>query len=472
MDRKPDTYFKNIIARRDPRYDGRFYFGVKTTGIYCRPICPAKPKPENILIFRSPSEAERAGYRPCLRCHPDLAPGMKRVSEAERLVSRALRVIQASPLENLTIQTLADELQVTDRHVRRLFEQYLGASPIEIMITQRLHLAKQMIQETSAPLTEIAFAVGFQSIRRFNEAFKDGYHSSPSSLRKEGESPQKGPWSLKIPIRLPYDWEQVMAYLKRHETYGLEHVEAHRYRRFIPKGKKFGVLIVSPALQRDYLTAEFLDIPLREIRFLLARVKNLFDTDHNPLHLPRSGKRRGAGIRVPGSFDPFETAISIILSQLVSTEQAKQTLKKLVCRYGRLIGHHETLEVFEFPQPRALAQAHVQAIGLPRARARAIRELSRGVSDGSIDFTAQGGLTEMKERLLRIHGIGPWTATMIAMRCLNDGDAFPESDLVIEKVVKKNLVDPAAWTSSRAYLTHIVWREYGRQKENEDELRL
>jgi len=465
MDMKPDAYFKAIIARRDPRYDGRFYFGVKTTGIYCRPICPAKPKPENILIFRSPAEAERAGYRACLRCHPDLAPGMKRPQQAERLVSQALRIIQTSPHEELSVQTLAEALAVTDRHLRRLFGRCLGASPVEIMITQRLHFAKQMIQETSASLTEIAFAVGFQSVRRFNEAFKDRYRSSPSSFRKHGAAAAAGSLSLKVPIRLPYDWDSVLAYLRRHETYGLEHVENARYRRYVPRGKKFGLITVCRSSAKDYLTAEFLDIPLSGVRVLLARVKNLFDTDHNPLHLPGPGKRLARGIRVPGSFDPFETAVSILLSQRISTEHAKRALKKVVCRYGRRIGLHEGREVFEFPSPRTLARANVETAGLPKAQARAVRGLALGVLKGTLDLTAQGGLAEMKERLLRIHGIGPWTATMIAMRCLGDVDAFPESDLVIQKALKNTLADPAAWTSSRAYLAHSVWRDFGRKKE-------
>jgi AraC family transcriptional regulator of adaptative response / DNA-3-methyladenine glycosylase II len=244
----------------------------------------------------------------------------------------------------------------------------------------------------------------------------------------------------------------------------VERVDENQYRRYVPRGKKFGIVTVTHPAGKEYLIAEFQDIRLTDIRVLLARVKNLFDTDHNPLHIPRSGRRMAQGIRVPGSFDPFETAVSIILSQLVSTEHAKQALKKVVCRFGRRIGRHEGQDVFEFPSPKTLSRANVRVIGLPKARARAIGELARGVLKGAIDFTAHGDLAEMQERLLAIHGIGPWTATMISMRCLNDADAFPEFDLVIQKVLKKKVIDQAAWTSSRAYLTHSVWREYGRPK--------
>ena len=464
MDEKNDDLFKQIIARRDPRYDGRFYFGVKTTGIYCRPVCPAKPKPENILIFRSPSEAERAGYRACLRCHPDLAPGMKMPEESERLVAQALRVIQSAPSEELDVPSLADSLGVSDRHLRRVFDDQLGASPVEILITQRLHFAKQMIQETAMPMTEIAWAAGFRSIRRFNEAFQQCYRTSPSAFRKAGTTRRSGSLLLRIPIRLPYDWESVLAYLRRHETFGVERVVNNRYRRFIVHGKKIGVLTVSHKPGHDFLTADFLDIPLMEVRVLLARVKNLFDTDHNPLHLP-GGVLDSDGIRVPGSFDPFEAAVSIILSQLVSTDHARLALKKLILRFGRKAGSYEGNDVYEFPSAKTLSRADIARIGLPKARARAIGELARLVHRKKIDFAAHGNLIEAKQKLLAIHGIGPWTATMIAMRCLNDVDAFPEFDLVIQRVLQKKEVNPAIWASSRAYLTHSIWRDHGRRKE-------
>jgi AraC family transcriptional regulator of adaptative response / DNA-3-methyladenine glycosylase II len=396
MDEKPDAYFRNIIARRDPRYDGRFYFGVKTTYIYCRPVCPAKPKPENIVIFRSPSEAERAGYRACLRCHPDLAPGTKRVNDAEQRVSQALRIIQSRSDGPLTVGTLAASLRITDRHLRRIFEEHLGASPWETLNTQRLHFAKQMIQETPASMTDIAFAAGFQSIRQFNDAFKESYRTSPTSFRKRGSARGvAGALSLKVPVRLPYDWNYVLAYLKRHETYGLEWVEKNRYRRVVPRGKTFGMITVSHLPGRDYLTADFRNVPLGDIRRLLGRVKNLFDTDHNPLHLPRSDSHATEGIRVPGSFDPFETSVSIILAQVVSTEHAKQKLKKLVCRYGDRIGEDEGHAVYAFPSPRTLALADVKILGLPRARARAVSELARGVWKKAVDFNACADLSKM-----------------------------------------------------------------------------
>jgi AraC family transcriptional regulator of adaptative response / DNA-3-methyladenine glycosylase II len=455
-----DAYYKAIIARRDRRFDGRFYFGVKTTGIYCRPVCPAKAKPENMIVFKSGSEAEKAGYRPCLRCHPDLAPGHRMYDPAHQVIARALKMVNEAPDDGFNIKTLARKLNMTDRHLRRIFDQHLGVSPVELLITRRLHFAKQMIQETLVPLTDIVFAVGFGSIRRFNEAFKEKYTRTPSSFRKPGREPAADGLILKIPIRLPYDWAVVLAYLGRHEAYGIEEVRDDRYRRFVPQGKTSGTVTVSHQPGTDFLQAQFVNVPLTSLRGILARLKNLFDTDHNPLHLPAVKAPMTRGIRVPGSFDPFETAVSIILSQLVSTEHARLALKKLIRRFGRKMSSAQDPDVFAFPTAKILARAAIERIGIPKTRARAIRELAQTVSTGAINFRSQPDLETAKQTLLDIHGIGPWTATLIAMRCLGDADAFPEQDLVIHRVLKKKNTDSSAWVSSRAYLTHCLWRDF------------
>ena len=372
-----DQELKNIIARRDRRYDGRFYFGVKTTHIYCRPTCPARPKPENIVIFKSVTEAEAHGFRPCLRCRPDVAPGSKLLDGTWNTVSRALRLIQNSSDDELNVEVLSETLGVTSRHLRRLFDEHLGASPIEVMITQRLHFAKQAVQETMLPISEIAFASGFQSIRRFNEAFKVRFHKSPKEYRTHKIRDRTGERLVfRISTHSPYDWDTVLAYLRRHETFGIEKVAENCYLRFIPRGgSSFGSLEVSRPQKKDWLDVAFQNIPLSEIRILLARIKILFDTDHNPVHLPGSKSLKPRGIRVPASFDPFETAISIILSQLVSTEQAKRRLKTVVERFGQQISVEPA--VFEFPSPTILAKAPLEELGLTRTMAGATRTVSR-----------------------------------------------------------------------------------------------
>jgi AraC family transcriptional regulator of adaptative response / DNA-3-methyladenine glycosylase II len=452
---------KKIIARRDRRFDGRFYFGVKTTGIYCRPICPTKPHPKNIVLFKSATEAENAGYRPCLRCRPDLAPGHRMSEMSEQIVARALGVMGDMFEEDLTVPKLAHTVGVTDRHLRRLFDEQLGASPIEIMITQRLHFAKHMVQATKGSITEIAFAAGFQSLRRFNEVFKNRYHRTPSQMRKVQTTVVSDAITVKLPIRPPYDWQHVLCYLKRHETFGIERVSENEYQRFITRGDTFGALIVSRDRSENFLNVQCLGIPLKEIRPLLVRLRNLFDTDHNPAYLPSSKRVRTEGVRVVGAFDPFETAISILLSQFVSTAHARTILKRVVQKFGRVIGADESRDIFEFPPPAALVQAAIEELGVPRTKAQAIRDLARGVMNGTIDFKAHGEFSSITAALRAIKGVGPWTAAMIAMRCLGNPDAFPAGDLIVQRAVEKKLVDPDEWRSLRAYLTHYVWREFG-----------
>lgn len=452
--------FKRIIARRDPRFDGRFFFGVKTTRIYCRVTCPARPKPENIIIFKSPSEAEAYGYRACLRCRPDVAPGSKLLDGTWNTVSRALRLMQTRTEDGTTIESLADSLGVTSRHLRRLFDEHLGASPIEIMITGRLHFAKQMIVETAIPISEIAFAAGFQSIRRFNEAFKSRFKKSPSEFRAKSE-PLTSEWQLKLPIHLPYDWTTVIQYLKRHETYGVEKVSDDRYQRFVIFKDSFGSFTVTKSAKSSHLNVLFENIPIQQVQRILARIKMLFDTDHNPTHIPRSATLRSEGVRVPTSFEPFETAVSIILSQLVSTEQAKARLKKLVIRFGRVMDAEK--EVFQFPGPEVLVDARLEELGLTKTMAEAIRQLAAAIRNKKIDFLTPVDFTTVTENILALRGIGPWTAQMIAMRCLGHPDAFPASDLIVQRALEQNIISQEDWPSVRSYLTHCLWRDYSEQ---------
>lgn len=460
--------YKKIIQRRDPRYDGRFYFGVKTTHIYCRPVCPARPKPENIVIFKSASQAEKAGYRPCKRCHPDLAPGSKLLEGTTVSVGRALRLIDeaitASSDEELSVQTLAEKLGMSDRHLRRLFEEHLGASPIEIITTKKLHFARLLVMETQGPLADIALAAGFKSVRRFNEAFKEFYNLAPSELRKEhAEKIPKDQIILHLSIRAPYDWASIMAFLGRHETYGLEEVHPDYFLRYIPHGKGYGTLKVSYEPRKSALKLELTNIHLLMVRPLISSLKSLFDTEHNPNDLPKSKKVHANGIRIPGAFDNYETAVSIILGQLVSTVLAKAKMKDLVLKYGKKISKKsEAKDVYIFPSPALLKDAKLEELGMTRHKANAIRELSRLVESKEIVISKTADLEETRKKLLAIKGIGPWTVEMIAMRCMGDTNAYPKKDLIIARAIESGLVDEDEWSSSKAYLTHILWREYGK----------
>jgi AraC family transcriptional regulator of adaptative response / DNA-3-methyladenine glycosylase II len=453
MRTRDEHNFRKIIERRDPRYDGRFYWGVITTRIYCRPICPARPKPENIRIFKSSTEAEKAGFRPCLRCRPDLAPGSQRWEGTGVSVARALRLMDERAGETLSIAELAECLGISDRHLRRLFLEHLGASPVSIMGHRRLHLARQLIVETNLPLTEIAFAAGFQSIRRFNEAFQELYRRPPSAFRKGVTDDSHAGLRLRLSVRPPYDWVTILGFLRRHQTYGVERVDEASYVRYFPMGNQAPGQ-VSVIFAKDALELEFQHIQLTALRPLMARLRHLFDADHNPEDLPHNTGRKPQGIRIPGSFDPFETAVSIILSQLVSAAQARTLMQRLIMAHGHRLTDDE---IFAFPSPEVLKSAGLESLGLTRQKAEAVRELSRLLSAGTLRLSRTAGLSATRKVLAGIPGVGPWTLELIAMRCLGDADAFPRKDLIVQRLGAE---DEDQWLSQRSYLTQLIWRDY------------
>lgn len=437
-----------IINNRDPAYDGRFYFGVKTTKIYCRPVCPAKPLEKNILLFKSPTEAEKNGYRACKRCRPDLFPGQRLVDEKYVILSYALDLIDEFP-EWETVEELAGKLAISSRHLRRLFHDYLGATPNEVMTTRRLHLAKKFLLETHYKIIDIAFAVGFKSLRRFNESFKERYGEAPSSFRKKDNAKKMKECTLiRQFVRKPYHWDYVLDYLDRHLIYGQEEVREGRYIKFFENSGKVEVCYSQSASCLEY---RFFDLSLKEIRENLPKLNQLLDTKSLPTFLPLK-----SGIRVPASYEPFETAVSIIIGQLISTAQAKERVKKLIEAFGR--------DKKYFPLPHQLMNEELEKIGITRVKASAIRELARLVHEKEISFDNYLLKDEIKEKLLMIKGIGPWTVEMISMRCLSDIDAFPKTDLIVKRVLDKGIVDESKWIGRRAYLCHFIWEKYGKEK--------
>lgn len=453
--------YRKIIANRDPRYDGQFYFGVKTTKIYCRPICPARPKPENIILFRSPTEAEKNLYRPCKRCHPDIGPNSGYHLGTNNTVNRALKYIDQHHKRNLSVPDLAEVLGVTDRHLRRLFDEYLGASPIEVIQTQRLHLAKQLLESTTGPITEIAYAVGFKSLRRFNESFKARFQKSPSSIRQSSSHHLKTNASFKftIPVHEPYDWESTISFLKRHQANGIEIVEAHQYLRFInlqQKGvKALSYFTVQRPKKGSRLLVEFHNIPLIEVKSILVKIKDLFDTNHNPHYLPDSH----IGIRNPGSFDFYETGISIIFNQLVSNQVARSQLAKFIKKFGNPIGEYQNQQIYAFPSPKDLQDQNLNNLGLTKSKISAIEGFTKLVLDLHSNKKFMLDPESLKAELLKIKGIGHWTTEMILMRCLGHPDAFPKNDLVIKRRIEDNPSLPQKWIGYRSYLTQHLWKQ-------------
>ncbi len=451
--------YKQIILRRDPRYDGRLYFGVTTTKIYCRPVCPARPKPENIIIYKSTSEAEKAGCRACLRCRPDLAPGNKFINPGENIARNGLRLIEESTMGEQSVDSIASALGLSGRHLRRVFEEQFGASPIEIIQTRKLHLAKHLLLETREPITEIAFAAGFNSVRRFNEAFKTAYRMAPSKIRTEKRCKvHKGDGiTLTLIVRKPYDFGSVLSFLKRHAARGIEIVTNNSYQRYVSDQKSYSTIKVTMNKKQDALLVNLRGFKLDQISPVLLTIRRMFDIDHNPAHLPVTPTIRQTGVRVPGSFDPFEVAVSIILSQLVSIQQATGKLAALIEKFGTPINGED---IYSFPGPATLMVAEIEKIGITRSKANAIRVLSEMVHKGELGFSYSADLPETRKQLLAIKGIGPWTTEMIMMRCFGDADAFPESDLIIKRALDQNLVDEAMWKTNRSYMTHTIWNEF------------
>lgn len=473
MDISNKQLLYKIVCARDKRYDGRFYCGVHTTGIYCRPICPARPKIENITFYRSSAEAEKEGFRACLRCRPDLAPNSVQWNGTAAIVGRALSMISRGDVDENSLEQFANKLGVSDRHLRRLFEEHLGASPIEIASSKRLHLAKQLLVQSNMPVTDIAFASGYQSIRRFNEAFKKNFQSAPSVFRKSRSDILDGRSNfitIEIPIIAPFDWNHIYEFLKNHRADGVESFADGHYQRNFLIENKVGYLDISFDVAKECLLAKISVSNPTQLRCIIEKVRDLFDTRLNPHAHHDQFKTKNPiaslyikelGIRVPGAWEPFETAISIILGQLVSLDQARFKIKKLIEVLGTKISHPELDTCSHlFPSAKVLAEANYKSIGVTKVREHALRELSRLVWEKKIDLSRSADIEKTKAQLLGIKGIGPWTVEMIAMRCLGDTNAFPRTDLIVKRALEHHKNIKGDWSPWNAYVTLMLWKKY------------
>jgi AraC family transcriptional regulator of adaptative response / DNA-3-methyladenine glycosylase II len=460
---------------RDPRFDGRFFVGVLTTRIYCRPICPARsPKEENVRYFPTAAAAAEAGLRPCLRCRPESAPATPAWAGTSATVSRALRLISESALGEGGIDTLAGRLGVGSRHLRRLFLQHLGASPVSVAQTRRLHFAKKLIDETRLPMQEIAFASGFGSIRRFNACFRKTYDRAPGQLRKLGHQATAlptGEYLFKLRFRPPFRWNELMEFLAPRAIPGVELVEAGVYRRIFSLHDQVGW--IDAALDKPG-SAIALRIYYPQPRFLFSivdQVRRLFDLSADPrgiaVHLGRDSILSGSidakpGLRLPGCWDGFELAIRAILGQQVTVRGATTLAGRLVREFGIPVDVTPGL-TYLFPPPEKLADANFSRVGLPQARAHAIRSLARAVADGHIRFSGVVNVEEFLSRLRELPGIGDWTAQYVAMRALNEPDAFPSTDLGLFRAAgfdnaRQLEARAEAWRPWRAYAAMYLWQ--------------
>lgn len=459
---------------RDARFDGRFFIAVTSTRIYCRPICPARsPKDENIRYYPTAAGAEAAGFRPCLRCRPEASPGTPAWLGTSGLVSRGLRLIGEGALDREGVEALSDRLGITARHLRRLFLQHVGATPLEVALTRRGHFAKKLLDETALSFSAVAFAAGFGSVRRFNAHMQRTYSRTPTELRRK-RSPASAPmdsYRLSLAYRPPLDWAALMGFLAARATPGVELVDASGYRRTIAIGDQIGTMAVSlsPAKPAIELEVRFPDS--RALLVIVERVRRMFDLGADPAvmaqHLggdPWLGPvlARHPGIRTPGAWDGFELSVRAILGQQVSVAAATTIAGRLATRFGRAIEGVDGLDRI-FPTPTQLAAAPIEEAGVIGARAETIRTLARAVIDGRVGFATASTPEVVTRALESLPGIGPWTAQYIAMRALGEPDAFMSGDLILRQMAggltARALEQHAErWRPWRAYAVMLLWQ--------------
>ena len=454
---------------RDPRFDGKFFIAVTSTKIYCRPICPARsPKDENIRYYPTAAAAQAAGFRPCLRCRPEAAPGTPAWSGTSSVVSRALRLITEGALDSDGVDALADRLGVTARHLRRLFVQHLGATPIDVALTRRVHFAKKLIDETGLPISQIAFASGFGSLRRFNGEIRRIYSRTPTELRKlsRRQSVSGECYRFRLAYRPPYDWAAAIGFLAARATPGVESVDGNGYQRTIELDGKTGSIGVSPASDAPALVLEVRFGDPRSLLTIVERVRRMFDVGADPSvigaelsldPLLKGPWARHAGIRTPGSWDPFELTVRAIVGQQISVSAATTIAGRIAERWGTPTGSTGLTRLF--PTPAQLVDASLEEAGIISARASTLRALARAVLDQQVCFDG----ASIAESLRAIPGIGEWTAQYVAMRALNEPDAFPSGDLVLRRMagdLSARELDrrSEAWRPWRAYAVMLLWQ--------------
>jgi AraC family transcriptional regulator, regulatory protein of adaptative response / DNA-3-methyladenine glycosylase II len=482
MDMDDDACYR-AIETRDRRFDGRLFVAVTTTGIYCRPFCPAPtPKRKNVRFFPTAASAQEAGFRPCLRCRPEISPELAFWNGSSNTVSRALRLIEAGALDDASVESLATRLGMGERQLRRLFRQHLGASPTAVAQTRRILLAKQLIQDTGLPMTEVAAAAGFGSIRRFNETFQHLYKRSPTELRRAGATERSvgttGAIAVRLGFRPPYDWDAMLSFLRARAIPGIEIVSRERYARTIAIGHGRGVLVVEPT--DGYCLKATVRFPeLRQLPAIIARVRRVFDLAADPVaigtHLaqdpvlvPLIAAR--PGLRVPGAWDGFELAVRALLGQQIAVSAATQLAGKLVAQYGEELidlaaRDHGLTHVF--PTPRQLSGSDMAGVGMPQARRVALRALAAAVVADPLIFGPRRSLEEAVAQLRSLPGVGEWTAQYVAMRELREPDAFPAADIgLLRAMADRRGVRPSPaellaraerWRPWRAYAALHLW---------------
>ncbi|MCP4899002.1 MAG: DNA-3-methyladenine glycosylase 2 [bacterium] len=466
----------DALLAHDPRFDGRFYVGVTSTRIYCRPVCRARtPKRKNCRFFSNAAAAEAAGFRPCMRCRPELAPGWGPVDAGIRIAAAAALLIEAGEVESGGMTELAVRLGVTDRHLRRVFRAEFGVSPVEYAQTQRLLMAKRLLADTTLPVTQVALAAGFSSLRRFNAAMRTHYGLSPNELRRTAASRTKRDEELRFELgyRPPFDWERLLAFLDKRSIAGVECVTDGSWARTLRlehRGKVLtGWVRVSHIPDRCSLSVEVATQLLPALPAVLGGVRQVFDLGCDP-HAVTDALGELAvgapGLRVPGAIDGFEMAVRAILGQQITVKAAHTIAGRFAKAMGESVAAPWDELHLVFPTPNTVAAAtpeSIASLGIVRQRANALLALAREMNAGRLDLSPAADVEETQRRLCDLPGIGPWTAQYIALRALSWPDAWPSGDIALMKALgtsKPREADVAAeqWRPWRSYATLHLWR--------------
>ena len=475
--------FKNLTAdacyqamkSHDLRFDGHFFVGVRSTRVYCRPICRVRlPKLENCTFHSSAAAAEVAGFRPCLRCRPELAPGVAATEASQQLARAAARMIENGIANEIGLATVASRIGVTDRHLRRIFGGEFGVSPVQFAQTHRLLLAKRLLTDTSLPIADIAFSSGFCSVRRMNALFVDRYGFNPTRLRREGRVvgvDSKDALTFFLPYRPPFDFASLLAFLGSRAVPGVESVRQNAYRRIICVSQRAGNpragwLEVSHLPGRNALQLRF-DSRLADVtQIVLARAKQVFDVSADPcvIDLALGRLAIGApGLRLPGAFDAFELALRAILGQQITVKAARTLAHRFVNAFGEALStpFDDLTQAFPTaPRVAKLTPDDIGRLGIVGQRAEAMIAVARAVHSGSLDLTAAAEPAHTVETLRRIRGIGPWTAHYVAMRALAWPDAWLPNDVALQAAL--DLPNTAAGNREAQALAELwhPWRSY------------
>ncbi len=478
--RLDDDLCYHRLEARDVRFDGMFFVAVTSTRIYCRPICPARtPRRDRCRFFTNAASAEAAGFRPCLRCRPELAPGNAPVDAVTRVATAAMARIEAGALNEGSLDDLATELALSGRQLRRAIEREYGVAPVQLAQTQRLLMAKRLLTDTSLNIADVAFASGFSSVRRFNHLFRTRYRLSPSQLRRTRDAvggADTDAITLRLSYRPPLHWEALAGYLASRGASGMEAFEGGRYVRMVTFQNRAGWIALEPLAGMPALRFTVSTSLVPVLTPLLAKIRAMLDLDANPVsidtHLSADSRlralvTRSRGLRVPGAFDGFELALRAVLGQQISVKAATLLFRRFASIFGTpmAVAQHPTL-THGSPDAARIADASLDrlaALGLPRARALTVQTLARAVADGDLRLDHRADSERTMAQLCELPGIGDWTAQYIAMRALCDADAFPASDLGVLRALgvtrpRDAVAIAEAWRPWRAYAVMHLWR--------------